>query len=199
MAPVGILITMTMLMPTRALHLCAAFAVAAFPGWLGAQAQEVVLSPGFTTPVAGQPLPYNLVNHGTDTVSICLTNGWSALGVQGTSAFTVERRIGGKWHKVLGKDLRNQLAQPIAAGQATSFAMAGLGEPGTYRLEVNYVHGLVPTCWAPHEGKIHVLHTDSFDLSDAPAVSAAPKAGPEPTPELKPRPDEPQPTGPPQA
>ena len=190
MGPVGISITMTMLTPTRIFSykvvLSAAFFATLVSVSRGAQGQEVVLTPTFTAPVAGQPLPYNLVNHGTDTVSVCLTNGWSALGVQGTSAFTVERRFGGKWHKVLGKDLRNQLALPVAPGQSTSFAMAGLGEAGTYRLEVNYVHGLVPTCWAPHEGRIHVLHTDPFDLSDAPAT---PKPATEATPELKPRPE----------
>ncbi len=146
--------------------------------------QEVVLTPAFTTPVAGQSLPYTVANHGTDTVSVCLTNGWSALGVQGTSAFTVERRFSGRWHKVLGKDLRGQLAQPIPAGATAPLSMAGLGEPGTYRLEVNYVHGLVPSCWTPRVGKIHVLHSEPFDLED---TASAPKTTPEAEPELKPR------------
>ncbi len=144
------------------------------------------MAPAFTAPVAGQPLPYNVTNNGTNTVSLCLTNGWSALGVAGASAFTVERRFGGHWHKVLGRDLRNQLAQPLAAGSSARVAMAGLGEAGTYRLELNYVHGLVPSCWAPHEGKIHVLHSDPFDLSDAPATPRAPG---ESTPALIPRPE----------
>ena len=174
---------MTLLTPARALLFGLAF-------WALAErisGQEVVLTPAFTAPVAGQPLPYNLVNHGANTVSICLTNGWSALGVQGTSPFTVERRFGGKWHKVLGKDLRNQLAQSVAPGTSASFALAGLGEPGTYRLEVNYVHGLVPTCWAAHEGKIHVLHSDPFDLQDTPTPKSTTNSAPEP--ELKSRPE----------
>ena len=150
-------------------------------------AQEVVLAPAFQAPVAGQPLPYTVTNNGAGTVSICLTNGWSALGISGSSAFTVERRFGGKWHKVLGRDLRNQLAQPLSAGSTTQLAMAGLGEAGTYRLELNYVHGLVPSCWAPHEGKIHVLHSTSFDLSDAPIASKTPAT--EATPALKLRPE----------
>lgn len=152
-----------------------------------ASAQDVLLAPAFKTLIAGQPIPYNVTNSGTGTVSICLTNGWSALGITGSSAFTVERRFGGKWHKVLGRDLRNQLAQPLAAGSTAQLSMAGLGESGTYRLELNYVHGLVPSCWAPHEGKIHVLRSDPFDLSDAPPAPKTP--GPETTPQLKPRPE----------
>lgn len=151
-----------------------------------APAQQVVLAAAFTAPVAGQTLPYNVTNNRAEIVSICLTNGWSAPGIAGSSAFTVERRFGGKWHKVLGRDLRNQLAQPLAAGSSTQVAMAGLGEPGTYRLEMNYVHGLVPSCWAPHEGKIHVLHSDPFDLSDAPARSNPAAAA---SPALIPRPE----------
>lgn len=184
----GIIITMTTRTPIKAFGplkvLLSGLAVSL--GAATACGQEVVLTPTFAAPVAGQPLPYSVVNHGTDIVSICLTNGWSALGLSGSSPFTVERRFNGKWHKVLGKDLRNQLAQPINPGASATVSMAGLGEPGTYRLELNYVHGLVPSCWAPHEGKIHVLHSDPFDLTDAPA---APKASPEIDPTLKPRPE----------
>ena len=194
MAPAGILISMATLTPTKRFLYSAApllpLAAAVFlaPCGLGrAFAQDVLLAPAFQAPVAGQPLPYNITNNGTDTVSICLTNGWSALGISGSSAFTVERRFGGKWHKVLGRDLRNQLAQPLSAGSTTKLAMAGLGESGTYRLELNYVHGLVPSCWAPHEGKIHVLRSDPFDLSDAPASLRTPTTAT--TPELKPRPE----------
>ena len=175
-------LTPTKLLPCLLANLCIALFT---PG--RAFAQDVVLAPAFKALIAGQPIPYNVTNTGPSTVSICLTNGWSALGITGSSAFTVERRYGGKWHKVLGRDLRNQLAQPLSAGSTTQLAMAGLGESGTYRLELNYVHGLVPSCWAPHEGKIHVLRSDPFDLTDAPAAAKTP--GAEPTPELKPRPE----------
>lgn len=186
MAPAGIIMIMATLTPTR-LFLCSLATLGAMSFALcRASAQDVALVPAFKALVAGQPIPYNVTNNGTDTVSICLTNGWSALGVSGSSAFTVERRFGGKWHKVLGRDLRNQLAQPLSAGGTTQLAMAGLGESGTYRLELNYVHGLVSSCWAPHEGKIHVLRSDPFDLSDAPPASKNPT---ETTPELKPRPE----------
>lgn len=187
MALAGIIMSMATLTPTNRVSTSFAALCFALLAPASAPAQEVVLAPAFKSLIAGQPIPYNVTNSGSGTVSICLTNGWSALGISGSSAFTVERRFGGKWHKVLGRDLRNQLAQPLPAGSTTQLAMAGLGESGTYRLELNYVHGLVPSCWAPHEGKIHVLRSDPFDLSDAPPVAKTP--GSEITPELKPRPE----------
>ena len=184
MVPVGILMIMATLTPTRALVPCFAALGCVLSAVTPSEAQDVVLSPAFSTPIVGQPLPYNVANGGTDTVSVCLTNGWSAIGIQGSSPFAVERRFGNRWHKVLGKDLRNQLAQPIAAGHSTRLAMAGLGESGTYRMELNYVHGLVPSCWAPHEGKIHVLHSAPFDLQDS---APKPRMPDDTTPELIPR------------